>query len=334
MVINSFSFLILTYNHEKYIVEHLESIKYLILNYGSDIEVDLLINDDYSKDSTVVLVDKWINSNKSLFREVKKVYNKKNLGTAASVINLLNLINSDLFKMTAGDDVYSFENIFSAANFSDDYAFHSGFPLYFKNSKPYLNLLSSYLHLATQNIYSNQNLLERFTRFNYHNAPNIFYNLKYILNKEVLTYLSKYDVVEDWPLQIAISRKYQNLKFKYSPNVYVYYRRTPGSIFLIENDRFSKDKLMIYNDLILNSNFYLNRNILKLRVFCFKNRRFPFFRILNVDIWIFLIKSIPYLFHIISFRYKNKFGLDKHYQHLNLIQIRATCFLDDFNEKV
>ena len=66
MVVNNFSFLVFTYNHEKYIVDHLESIKYQIENYGIAIDVDLLINDDGSSDQTVHIVDSWINENQSL----------------------------------------------------------------------------------------------------------------------------------------------------------------------------------------------------------------------------------------------------------------------------
>lgn len=326
MGLNSFSFLILTYNHEKYIVEHLESIKYQILNHGSEIAIDLLINDDSSKDKTIFLVDLWLHANKSLFRNIKKVYNQNNIGTAASVIALINLINTDMFKMTAGDDIYSFENIFEAAVFSNDFAFHSGFPLYFKKNLPYFNTLSTYLHVATQHVYAKQNLYERFQRFNYHNAPNLFYNLKYIKSEEILSYLRRYDVIEDWPLQIAISRFYPELKFKYSSKVYVYYRRTSGSIFLTENKRFSKDKLEIYNDLIVNSNSAFVKALLICRAFCFKNQKIPFIKILNFDLWIFFLKSIPFFITILMYRTNSKIDLNMHRQHLNLIGLRAKYF--------
>ncbi len=45
---NSFTFLTVAYNHEKFILEHLESIRYLMNNYGDGIDVSIIINDDCS----------------------------------------------------------------------------------------------------------------------------------------------------------------------------------------------------------------------------------------------------------------------------------------------
>ena len=64
---SSFAFLVITFNHRDYIVEHLESIKYLVKTYGSDIDVDLIVSDDCSLDNTSLLVDQWCVLNKSLF---------------------------------------------------------------------------------------------------------------------------------------------------------------------------------------------------------------------------------------------------------------------------
>ena len=106
----SFAFLVLAYNNENYILEHLESIKYLVLTYGNAIDVDLIINDDCSSDRTQSLVDEWLLINAGLFRFVKTIYNQKNIGTCASVGNMLSNVVADRCKLTAGDDVYSFEN--------------------------------------------------------------------------------------------------------------------------------------------------------------------------------------------------------------------------------
>lgn len=328
MVLNSFSFLILTYNHEKYIVDHLESIKFQIDNYGSGMVIDLVINDDSSKDETVYLVDEWINHNKSLFRDIKKIYNHINEGTAASTIALIQSVNTEMFKLTAGDDIYSFENIFEGAVFSNDFAFHSGFPFYFKQNILYLDPVSTYLHLTTQYVYAKQKLYNRFERFSYHNAPNLFYNSKYVKSEEVLTYLKKYDVIEDWPLQIAVSRFYPELKFKYSSKVFVYYRRTSGSIFLIANKRFFKDKTNIYKDLIENAKSKFVERLLICRLFCFKNQKIPFIRTLNFDLWFFFLKSICFLKNILIYKSKNKINLDIHQQHLNLIVEKSHFFLN------
>ena len=328
MVLNSFSFLVLAYNHEKYIIEHLESIKYQVLTYGSSISIDLLINDDCSKDQTTFLIDSWLLVNAYLFRDTKKNYNKKNRGTAKCVVSLINDINTDSFKLTAGDDLYSFENIFIASNFSNEYAFHSGFPIYFKDSNPFFNPKSTYLHLATEYVYSERNLYERFQSFSYHNAPNLFYNLVYIKNEQVLTYLDKFDVTEDWPLQIAISRANPGLKFKYSFKTFVYYRRTSGSTFLTVNSRFVKDKLEIFNDLIQHSDRMIVRVFLMIRAFCFRNNKLSFINLFNLELWCFFFYSSPSFLNFLTHFFNFKNDLNVHSQHIRLIENNANVFLD------
>ncbi len=77
----SFAFLVVTYNHQDYILEHLESIKYLVQTHGTTWDVDLIVNDDASHDNTRTLVDRWLLENRTIFRNVKILYNSKNLGT-------------------------------------------------------------------------------------------------------------------------------------------------------------------------------------------------------------------------------------------------------------
>ena len=60
-----FTFISITYNHEKYIIEHLESIKYQILQYGKNEKVCFILSDDCSTDNTLLITQQWlkINSN-------------------------------------------------------------------------------------------------------------------------------------------------------------------------------------------------------------------------------------------------------------------------------
>ena len=91
----SFAFLVLTYNHQNYILEHLESIKYLVMTHGHNIDIDLIINDDGSKDETCGLVSRWVKSNTNLFRTVTTLFNPTNLGTCRSVDNMLAKVNAE-----------------------------------------------------------------------------------------------------------------------------------------------------------------------------------------------------------------------------------------------
>ena len=102
----------LSYNHENYILEHLESIKFQIKNFGAKYSIDLIIADDGSKDNSVYLAKLWISKNRFLFRSVSFTGKSINVGTCINYTNTWKKIKTTSFKITASDDVYSKENIF------------------------------------------------------------------------------------------------------------------------------------------------------------------------------------------------------------------------------
>ena len=69
-MLSEFTFISITFNHSKYILDHLESIKKVIDLYAKDTAVDLIISDDYSTDDTLAIANDWINNNRYLFRDV------------------------------------------------------------------------------------------------------------------------------------------------------------------------------------------------------------------------------------------------------------------------
>ena len=101
-----FTFAVLTYNQEKFILQHLESIKYQIMKFGVDINVNLVVSDDGSKDNTIFLVEKWTNENYELFNDIKILKSTVNQGIVHNYIRLLDNIKTEKFKILAGDDIY------------------------------------------------------------------------------------------------------------------------------------------------------------------------------------------------------------------------------------
>lgn len=324
----SFSFIILAYNHELYIIEHLESIKYQIINHGEGVSVDILISDDFSSDRTVEYIESWIFLNKKLFNRVVFKFNKCNKGTCASLVNLISCIETKLFKLTAGDDIYSFENIFEASIDSERTSFISGYPLYIVNNVLSEYFLSNILTIATKLVYEKKGILSQFIHFSYNNAPNMFYNLNCVKDNRVIEFVQNFDVTEDWPIQLAISKYYPKNKIKYLDKVLVYYRRTTGSTYIVANKRFVNDKLKIFEYLIRNSLNLFTRIRLKSRLLAFKNSNFFISRIINIDLTIFFLQSLLRIRSIIS-QY-NKLNLNKisHSSHLQYIQTKALSFFD------
>lgn len=323
---STFAFLVITYNHENYILEHLESIKYLIKTYGNDYKIDLIISDDCSIDRTKKIINLWLTKNKKLFNYVKTIFNERNLGTCRSVDKMLSYVMSERFKLGAGDDVYSFENIFEITKCEDTISIISGLPLYLIDNKLIENKWSRIFAFASHYIYKNDSLLHRFKHISYNNAPNILYTKNCIIDQDVRSYLKKFDVTEDWPIQIALARKFPNNKFKLINNTLMYYRRTGGSTYLVANVRFCNDKILIYNDLINKEKKIFEKLRLINRRFCFKLKIKIFKKLLNIDIYIFIVNFVKNLLLISKAEKFYKANLLSHENHYKNIRNNAINF--------
>lgn len=322
-VVNSFSFLSVAYNHEDYIVEHLESIKFLVNAYGSDINCDLIINDDSSSDQTVYLIDKWLEVNQALFRRVIKLYNVKNIGTCASVANMLKSVRTKNIKLTACDDIYSFENIFKYADLSSDISIRSGIPLGVVGGKLIENRMDILSIIASDKVYSKVPLLRRFQLLSNNNAPNIIYNSQYVLKKNILRFLSDYDVVEDWPIQIALAENYPGAKFELVDKVFVYYRRTVGSTYIVAKGRFYNDKVKVYDYLIGKEDDFFRKILLMNRLYLFKLGNNFLNKLLNFSFYLYLSKVVVKGLEIASYYRECDFQLERHEKHYDLIRRNA-----------
>lgn len=319
----SFAFLVLTYNHQDYILEHLESIKYLVKTYGADLEVDLIINDDCSKDQTCRLVESWLKTNDHLFRQIKTLFNSKNLGTCASVNNMLAHLIADRCKLTAGDDVYSFENIFELTKHDKDVAMVSGRALYLMGESLGVDRLSNTLVTATQVIYQNNSLLHRFKHFSISNAPNMLYAAECLLHAKVRAHLLRFDVTEDWPLQVAIARQFPRHRFELIDKVLVYYRRTPGSTYIVANQRFIKDKILMYDDLLEHEGSWLEQMRLAARKFCFKTQNRWVNKLLNLDMYFFCLAFATRVVSIVKREIALNMCVSDHQFHYERIKVSA-----------
>lgn len=318
--------MVLAFNHQNYITEHLESIKYLVEVHGRNWEVDLIISDDCSSDNTLRLIRSWTDKNKKLFSKVEIIANKTNQGTCACVINMLEFITVQKCKLTAGDDIYSFENIFKLSDIDKSVGIMSGRVLYLTDNRLYNSKFSTILESATDIIYRNSSMYKRFVNFSLNNAPNIIYKTTCLTHPETLEYLEKFDVVEDWPLQIAISRNFPEKGFKLINECLVYYRRTQGSTYLVANTRFKSDKLQVYQDLCGSENNLIAKARLLNRKYLFGSHWLANI-FLNVNSYIFLFSIIANISRILSRNNFRQRPLSDHQNHYNEIRKNASTFV-------
>ncbi len=297
-MLKEFTFCVLAYNHEGYIVEHLESIKYQILNYGGDIDFSLILNDDCSLDTTVELIEDWVFKNKYLFRNVVNLFNGKNVGTCQSVINISKFITTRYCKITAGDDVYTKNNIFDLIEDNPDYSLLSGMPVRLINGEIGISFFEVFNYFASHYIYKDKSLLFRLSNLSVINAPNLFYSTNYLKKDNVLHFLKNFDVVEDWPLQVSIAKKDIKSNIISTKSPIVFYRRTLGSTYLVENERFVNDQMKMFDFLI---DFYKNKGdffqvmLLKNRKFLFSRKGSSFKVIFNLSYYVYFAKIF---FHV------------------------------------
>lgn len=118
-MIGEFTFETLSYMQEKYILQHMESIKYQITHYGEGIKCHYILCDDHSTDNTVPLIKKWLDQNPGLFVDVKISVNTENIGTVPNFVKALRQIGTEHFKILAGDDLFYKNNIFEACGKRD-----------------------------------------------------------------------------------------------------------------------------------------------------------------------------------------------------------------------
>jgi len=324
---NNFTFIVLTYNHKDFIIEHLESIKYQILEYGINKKVNVIIADDYSKDTTVEIATTWLKIHKDLFNKVDIISDGFNRGTCKNFFNAINYDASDYCKITAGDDVYSYENLFPEFQKIDQYDLISGLALNLLEGKIEKSNFMRFNIFATNIIYQNTNHLDRLKFINFFNAPSLVYSQKSLKNKNIKQFVEKYTVTEDYPFQIKMAEIYNPLKFFQVDKIFIYYRRTSQSTYIIKNTLFEKDKIDIFTYLIDNEEKFISKVLIKNRKFCFNLRNRYVKKLLNLNLYIYLLKVLLNLYSIFRKFNSVKINYARHQQHYELIKENADKFL-------
>ena len=218
------TFGVITYNQENFILDHLNSIKYQIENYGEKYSCRLIISDDCSSDNTVDIAKAWIGQNRNLFYDVVVHSSEINQGIVKNYVNASKMIDTEKYKILAGDDVYYKNNIFEIFDSNYDIVLT---PILAFNDAGCMDLGEQY-RFKEMLI---QDDLKGFVsnRLKYSNcidAPGVF--LKHSLfDSGMISYLMDYTWVEDVPMWNYLFNK-ESLKVKIVSKIYVLYRANVG----------------------------------------------------------------------------------------------------------
>lgn len=93
---------VITYNSEAYVLETLESIK--AQTYKN---IELIISDDNSLDSTMSMCETWLHKNASRFINSRVIKTSYNIGAVGNCQFVFSHINTEYFIILAGDDYLS-----------------------------------------------------------------------------------------------------------------------------------------------------------------------------------------------------------------------------------
>lgn len=315
---SKFTFLTLTYNHENYIFEHLESIKYQIENYGKDLEFQLLIADDCSKDKTIEYIEFWVSLNKNIFIQIDIISDVKNKGTCYNFTKVWDRIIGDNCKICAGDDIYSVNNLFNYYTEIEKYQLIGGLQLNLIDNILLNPKFTNFNIIASNEIYKEVDFIDRLKGINVINTPNSINSIECYKKKSISEFINKFKVTEDFSLHIGMAEIFKPLQFKQILSVFVYYRRTNSSAFIIKNQDFNNDKVELFNYLMsisTRSERFLLKN--RKRTFQLKNRIFG--RLLNLNYYVYLIRIFIHLADIIKKYSTIKINIQDHQEYYNLI---------------
>lgn len=321
-----FIFGVITYNHENYIIEHMESIKYLILTYGEGMSFKLVLADDGSKDRTVEFLKSWLDKNKNIFDEVVIIADGINRGTCVNYTNLWPHIDSNLFKITAGDDVYSFVNLFEQAERLEKFDYISGMPLLLIDGEIVESKSTIFHTLATKYIFKKKPFRTRLQEISVMNTPNLLYTVKFIYNKQIENFIKSYKVTEDLPMMVKVTEEYRDVSFLQLNEVLVYYRRTSGSTYLIRENDFNTDKVVIFKHMIKNERRFFNRLLLKNRLHCYESKSKWLKKLFNLNYYLYLYRLLLNLPRVVwSF---TQYNSDHHLHQLHYEKIKTLAAQD------
>lgn len=318
-----FTFVVITYNHEAYVLEHLESIAYQILEYGQGRTFQLIIADDASKDQTLTLARHWLGQRASLFSDVQIHTQATNQGTCRNYTKVWAHVRGSLCKLTAGDDVYSCENLLAEWQRLQDLDMSSGYPL---------NLIDGHLDwpafynanmVASNRIYARSNYMKRLLGISFNHTPSIIFSTRVLRDDVIRDFVQRFAVTEDYPMHVKMAERLSPLSFEQSPLVHIYYRRTAGSTYLTRSAAFDKDKLAIFGYLRDHVAQGFERVLMRNRIFCYRQASKLMRRLLNLNYLVYGLRAVLHCFDILRDLRRLKPELEMHRLHYQTIRARA-----------
>lgn len=245
-MIQKFIFGVMFYNHEKYVLECLESIKYQIVTYGQNKDFKLVITDDNSNDRTKNIVQNWITINKQLFSEINLKFNDQNIGVVANYHYILSSISQcEDFKVLAGDDLYSSQNLFAKYENLNKNEIKSFYKIMLSDGVIKYDEVALYSYYWNMNHKYNKNkMLRIFRRGGYLHTPSTIHSKELYDQAQCQNFNSKFRLFEDDPTWYMMLKHVNPIDVHFEEDEIVLYRIHENAIsngtnvspFILEKD--------------------------------------------------------------------------------------------------
>jgi glycosyltransferase involved in cell wall biosynthesis len=247
------SFIALSFNHSKFLIETLNSIK----TQSNHIDFEIIITDDSSKDNSVELIQDWVAQNKNEIK-IQTLFNSENIGLCKTLNCAIGLAKGQWIKPIACDDILEnnyLESIFKLIIKDDSIGLVCTDMSHINNNGIKIRE-SNWTYNQTDISNTIVNEFNNLLRAQYLNAPTLFFK------RELWEKLGGYDeslIFEDWDFLL---RAKKITKFAAIKESLVRYRMHENNMHLNfkTNDRYLTDTILLLKKQLSKENKSILKN--------------------------------------------------------------------------
>ena len=243
-----FTFISITYNQEKYILEHLESIKTVVQNYALGLQINFILSDDGSQDNTCEITEAWLQKNKFLFNKSLILRDGENHGTVRNCLRAIDNLETEHFKILGGDDLYLDKNLFELIENQKNSLIITK-PFAFGPNKEKVQAYWDRCYSLLKYASSTKGIRKLITIDNFFLAPGVFICGNDLKEPSFQSFLLQFHNIEDYPMWYYFITKL-NYSVELVDEPYIAYRANAGvSSWDKPNDMFQAEKVFVRNKL-------------------------------------------------------------------------------------
>ena len=223
-----FTFVVITYNQQKWILEALESIRYQVEKYAGTRKIQLIIGDDGSTDKTQDRVKIWASTYESLFERIDLMLHEKNIGTCRNVASAYRKILSEHIVTIAGDDMLCDGNVFAQVEMCKSNEIVADPPLFFNDGGVVVNESAYYSNMTL--ILKPARKLRGISKYDCPFVNGAYLGKDFHTNENILRFSEDFYLLDDQARYMKLFEEYTDWKYKVSNKPILLYRLSDSQV--------------------------------------------------------------------------------------------------------